>query len=140
MAEGILTSLVETHQLGWEVGSAAVGDYHIGEPPHMAAQKTCQKHQIDISSQCARLFTHDDFHDFDLIYAMDTSVLAQIQEIAAEQGENSRAQLFLDELYPGEHRSVTDPWFGPEAGFEPVFHLLVDGCRAIIRKHAGIIG
>jgi len=138
MAEGILRSLAETYNLPWEVGSAAVGNYHIGASPHLSSQKICQLNQIDISQQRARLFVAEDFQSFDLIYAMDSNVLSIMEEIAEKYQQQNTGTLFLEELYPGQQLSVSDPWGRSESDFEEVFQVIMQGCRAIVHKHAGI--
>lgn len=44
-------------------------------------------------------------------------------------------KLFLNEVYPGENRNVTDPWYGGLDGYYTVYDEIEKGCRAIIEKY-----
>jgi len=70
---------------------------------------------------------------------MADDVIDDIKIIAKEKYDPSKIDLFLNELYPGEHRSVPDPWYGPEPGYHEVFKLIEKACDAIIQKWKGKI-
>ena len=73
LAEGILANKINQHGMDHLVDSAGTSSYHIGEHPDPRMIQTAFRHGIDISAQRARQFTSEDFDDFDLIFAMDTS-------------------------------------------------------------------
>jgi protein-tyrosine phosphatase len=135
MAEGILKQLTSKHQLDWHIESAATESYHIGKPPDIRAIRTCKKYGIDISNQRARKLTHADFGTFDIVYALAVEVMVEINRYHATTAIQSELKLLLDEEFPGQHRSVPDPWYGDEAGFEPVFQLIRNACGVIIEKY-----
>lgn len=135
MAEGIMKSLIKQHNLDWQVHSAGTESYHIGEPPHQSAQKTCHNNGIDISTQRARRFERNDFDRFDKIYAMAGDVLSELTHLGGTAFDETKTTLFLDELYPGQKRSVPDPWYGTEADFKTVFEMIKATCVAIIAKY-----
>lgn len=137
MAEGILKEMAAKNQLDWHIESAATETYHIGNPPDKRAIRTCKKYGIDISHQRARKLTHTDFGTFDKIYALAEEVMVEIHKSHATNSIQSELKLLLDEVYPGQLRSVPDPWYGDEAGFEPVFHLIRNACETIIAKYGG---
>lgn len=138
MAEGIMKQLVQQHQLDWYIDSAATESYHIGKMPDQRAINTCKKHGIDISAQRARKLTKNDFENFDVMYAMADEVLLEIRRDHKDAFNNKKLMLLLDEAFPGEHQSVPDPYYGKEEGFEPVFQLIQNGCKAVLQKHAAI--
>jgi protein-tyrosine-phosphatase len=35
---------------------------------------------------------------------------------------------------PGKKQSVPDPWYGDEAGFQPVYELIYSGCERIVHQ------
>jgi protein-tyrosine phosphatase len=124
--------------LGWELDSAGTTNgYHVGEAPHHLSQKVAKLHGIDISRQRARSFTGEDFQQFDRIYAMSADVLEQMKSISRKSYDARKADLLLNELYPGQNRSVPDPWYGPEPGYHEVYRLLDQACDAIIRRYGG---
>lgn len=135
MAEGIMKSLARKNNLDWYIDSAATESYHIGAMPDRRAIATCKRHGIDIDDQRARKLTANDLEAFDLIYALADEVMQEIRHDHKAAAGNRKLQLLLDELFPGEQRSVPDPYYGNEEGFEPVFQLIKKGCEAVLHKY-----
>ena len=137
LAEGILQHKAREAGLNWEVDSAGTNSYHTGEAPHQLSQKVAALNGIDICEQRARRFVKEDFEKFDIIYAMADDVLDDMKRIAKDKFNPAKAKLFLDEIYPGKHKSVPDPWYGPEPGYHEVFELINKTCDIILKKYAG---
>jgi len=135
IAEGVMRHLIAENNLNWQVDSAGTESYHVGEPPHHYSQKMCQKNGIDISQQKARRFVAADLEEFDKIYAMSGDVYKNIRYMAGSRFDEARVALFLDELYPGENRSVPDPWYGEEDGYEIVYDMIRKACEKIILRY-----
>jgi len=135
IAEGVMRAIALKNNLNWQIASAGIKDYHIGEPPHNYSQKICQKNGVDISQQRARRFVAQDLEIYDKIYAMSADVLTEIQHIAGASFNGQKVSLFLNELYPGSNRSVPDPWYGPEEGYTEVFEMIRKTCEAISVKY-----
>jgi protein-tyrosine phosphatase len=135
IAEGVMKHFVGEAFLDWEIDSAATNSYHIGEPPHKHSQQVCLEHGIDISGQRARRFSHTDFDKYDKIYAMATDVLDEIKDLSGHYFNDRKVQLFLNEMYPGENKSVTDPWYGTLEGYYPVFDQIQDCCKIILDRY-----
>lgn len=136
LAEGVLKHKVKQAGLDWVVESAGTNGYHIGEPPHRLSQKVAKINGIDICEQRARQFVKQDIDRYDKIYAMADDVVEEIRRIAKEKYDPEKVDLFLNELYPGQHKSVPDPWYGPEPGYHDVYKLIDATCDAIISKYA----
>ncbi len=134
LAEGILQDKARKAGLMWTVESAGTESYHIGEAPHSLSQKVARQHGIDISKQRARRFLADDFSLYDKIYALSDDVLDDMKRIAGNSFDVSKADLLLNELYPGKNRNVPDPWYGPEPGYHEVYKLIEKACEAIVEK------
>jgi protein-tyrosine phosphatase len=132
LAEGILLHKAKKAGLNWQVDSAGTNGYHIGEAPHKLSQKVAKLNGINICNQRSRQFIKEDFDHYDEIYAMADDVLDEMKEIAKEKWDPSKAQLFLNELYPGQHRSVPDPWYGTEPGYHEAYKLIDAACDKII--------
>ena len=124
LAEGILKAMVKERNLNWTIDSAGTNGYHVGEPPHHLSQKVAKKNGIDIQSQVARRFSVKDFDDFDRIYVMAKDVLLDVKHIAGKKYRPEKIDYFLNILYPGENRDVTDPWYGEEEGYDLVFQQI----------------
>ncbi len=135
LAEGILQQKVKKVNLQWLIDSAGTAGYHIGEQPHTLSQKVSLLNGIDISGQHCRQFTKQDMLDFDLIFVMDTSNYADVKKISGEYWNPNKTKLLLNELYPGEDKSVPDPWYGIEENYHTVFQLIEKACEKIIEHY-----
>ena len=135
LAEGILQQKIKAAGLNWTVDSAGTNGYHVNEAPHRLSQKVAKKRGIDISKQVCRRFVVEDFERFDKIYVMAADVVDEMKELTGSKFDDSKIDLLLNELYPGENKDIPDPWYGPEAGYEEVFDMIEEACEVIIRKY-----
>lgn len=136
LAEGILQKKAEKAGLNWKVESAGTNGYHNGEAPHHLSQKVARLNGIEIGSQRSRQLRAEDFDKYDKIYALAEDVMDDIKRMAGRRFDPAKADLLLNELYPGEDRDVPDPWYGPEPGYHEVFKMIDEACDAIISKYA----
>jgi protein-tyrosine phosphatase len=135
LAEGILQEKAWKAGLKWSVESAGTNGYHIGEAPHRLSQKVAKLNGIDISKQRSRSFVPDDLNRFDKIYAMSADVIDDMRRIARKDFDDTKVDLFLNELFPGENADVPDPWYGPEPGYHEVYKLIDKACDKIIERY-----
>lgn len=135
LAEGILQDKAFGAGLTWSIESAGTNSYHTGEPPHHLSQKVARLNGIDISQQRARRFTANDFEVYDKIYALAEDVMDEMKRIAGKKFDAAKAELLMNEIYPGKNMDVPDPWYGPEPGYHEVFTLIDKACDAIIEKY-----
>lgn len=119
--------------LDWEVDSAGTGFWHVGELPDRRSIQTARQHGIDITDQRARQFQPLDFERFDRIFVMDTQNRRDVLRLASKTEDHEKVGLILNEIYPGEDRSVPDPYYDDD-GFEEVFSMLDAACQAYIRS------
>jgi protein-tyrosine phosphatase len=134
LAEGILQDKAFTAGLTWSIESAGTNSYHTGEPPHPLSQKVAKLNGIDICQQRARRFAASDFEVYDKIYALAGDVLDDIKRISGKKFDASKADLLMNELYPGKNMDVPDPYYGKEAGYHKVYKMIDEVCDAIIEK------
>ena len=132
LAEGILKSKVSDSD--FIIDSAGTGGWHIGELPDSRSIEVARINQIDITDQSCRKFVYQDFQDFDLIYVMDKSNMADVLSLAKNDEDRMKVSLILDELYPGKFKEVPDPYYGGGNGFEKVFVMLDAACDQIVNK------
>lgn len=135
LAEGILQQKIKAAGLDWTVDSAGTNGYHINEAPHRLSQKVAKKRGIDISNQICRRFRVEDFEKFDKIYVMAADVVDEMKELTGNKFDDTKIDLLLNELYPGENKDIPDPWYGPEAGYNEVFDMIEEACEALIKKY-----
>jgi len=136
LAEGILQKKAADAGLAWSVESAGTESYHVGQPPHSLSQKVARINGIEICNQRARRFVAEDFDNYDKIYALANDVLDEIRHIAGKKFEPEKADLLLNELFPGKDMDVPDPWYGPEPGYHEVYKLLDEACDAVVKKYS----
>lgn len=135
LAEGILKHKAAQAGLNWTIESAGTNGYHVGEAPHKFSQKVAKLNGIDICQQRARRFSAEDFENYDKIYAMSSDVIDEMRYIAGKRFDASKIELLMNELHPGRHMDVPDPWYGPEPGFHDVYKMIDAACSALINKY-----
>jgi protein-tyrosine phosphatase len=119
------------------VDSAATHSYHIGHSPDRRAIETGDKFDVPIAHLRARRIQTSDFHDFDLIIAMDHNNLADLQAI---QPPGSPAELKLMMAFHPGHRDgghgdeVPDPYYGGMDGFVYMFELLELATEGLLKE------
>lgn len=131
LAEGIMKEKAKKYQLEIKVDSAGTAAYHVGEQPDPRSLEVAMKNGIDISGQRARKFKGDDFDRFDMIFAMDDSNYSDIIAQAQTSGDKEKVEMILNKIYPGEDKSVPDPYYGGKDGFDKVFAMLDQACKKI---------
>ena len=132
LAEGILA--YKTQNTKTIVDSAGTAGYHIGKPPDIRSIKIADKYNIDLRNQRARQFNKADFDEFDIIYAMDTNNYKHLIELAQNQKEKEKVQMIMNEINPDLNKSVPDPYYGGDNGFQEIYDLLDKACNKIVTQ------
>ncbi len=128
LAEGIMQHLAEKNGLDWQIDSAGTGNWHVGEGPDRRSTRTARNHGVDISRQVCRQFNKSDFNEFDLILVMDKNNLSDVLAMAPDERAAAKVKLLLG------NKEVPDPYYD-DSQFEPVFKLVEQGCKDIIKPH-----
>jgi protein-tyrosine phosphatase len=132
MAEGVFLHLTgEDPRI--RVDSAGTGAWHTGEAADARARDTAQQHGVHLPSR-ARQVRPEDFHEFDLIVAMDDANLRDLERLAERSGGDAELRLFreFDEEAAPHDREVPDPYYGGDAGFEIVFQMVDRASRGLL--------
>jgi protein-tyrosine phosphatase len=135
-AEGVMRALVREAGLeeSIELDSAGTGGWHVGSPPDERATETAHARGVVLEG-AARKVAPQDFQDFDLILAMDSSNLHDLQEMAECEQERAKVRL-LREFDPAsaglEDLDVPDPYYGGPGGFEQVLDLVRAACVGLL--------
>jgi protein-tyrosine phosphatase len=127
LAEGIMLHLAQENGLDWQIDSAGTGNWHVGEGPDHRSARTALNHGINISKQVCRQFGRHDFSEFDLILVMDRYNLSDVLAMAPNEQAAAKVKLLLGD------KEVPDPYYD-DSLFEPVFELIEQGCKDIIRQ------
>ncbi|WGH75785.1 low molecular weight phosphotyrosine protein phosphatase [Tenacibaculum tangerinum] len=132
LAEGILQSKLPSKE--FTVDSAGTAGYHVGQLPDARSIEVAKKHGIDITNQRSRKFTKADFKKFDMIFVMDQHNYTDVVAMCKNSAQHQKVKMILNELYPNENRSVPDPYYGGDDGFDRVYQMLDQSCEIIASK------
>ncbi len=133
-AEGIMKHQLELNGLTDKVfvDSAGIGGWHVGDLPDARMRVHGSRRGYDFCSR-ARQIKRADFDRFDLIIVMDDDNYDDVCSLARNEDDRAKVRLMTEYLnrFKGR-RSVPDPYYGGDAGFELVLDLLEDGCERLI--------
>lgn len=134
-AQGILQHIVYEKGIEpfFEIDSAGISDYHIGEPPNKKSRDTAMRYGIELTSS-ARQFGSFDLSYFDLILAMDEENYYDILSLDRKHIYRDKVALLRSfDPEPG-NGNVPDPYYGGIDGFELVFKVIKRSCLTLIEK------
>jgi protein-tyrosine phosphatase len=119
-----------------EVTSCGTGTWHVGESMDSRAAAVLSRAGYDASRHRASHFGPD-WHDHDLILAMDSSNLA---DVLAELPPDRHDRVRLFRSYDPEARGdaqvpdVPDPFYGGPDGFDEVLAIVERSARELVRE------
>ena len=105
-AEGVLRRLLPDATFD----SAGTSDWHLGEAPYPPMQDAARARGIDLSPLRARQVGVTDFDRFDLILAMDSRNLRDL-EAMRPAGARADLRLFTDFAPDCGATDIPDPWY-----------------------------
>jgi protein-tyrosine phosphatase len=133
-AEGVMRRLVSQAGLDGrvEIESAGTGGWHVGEAPDERATLAARRRGITLSG-AAQQVTPADFRRFDLLIALDRSVLRDLLALAPDEEAAEKVRL-LREFDPAASGDldVPDPYYGGDRGFETVLDMVEAACRGLL--------
>jgi protein-tyrosine phosphatase len=132
LAQGILESKVNPGEV--YIDSAGTAAYHVGNLADKRSIEVARKYGINITNQRARKFVVSDFDKFNVIYAMDYSNYQNILKLARNMEDENKVKMILNASHPNKNKSVPDPYYGGNQGFENVFKMLDEACEVIVAK------
>jgi len=133
LAHGILESKIPQ---GWSVDSAGTSGWHEGERPDTRSILEAKKNNINIDQQRSRPVREQDFYDFDVLFAMDSSNYTNLCNMAPEEGLKSKIRLIMNEVEPGKNIQVPDPYTSGQSGFALVFGMLERAIDTFLEKNS----
>ncbi|XP_067003137.1 low molecular weight phosphotyrosine protein phosphatase-like [Anabrus simplex] len=132
IAEAVFRDLLKRRNLleEWDVDSAALGSWHVGNQPDRRAQKCLKLHGIDYK-HTVRQIKEDDFNRFQHIFGMDEE---NMRELNRKAPKNCAAKLhLLGDFDPRGERIIRDPYYDDDdAGFEKCYQQCVRSCAAFL--------
>jgi len=132
LAEGIMKKKFEDRGIKGTIHSAGFEPYHEGQHPDPRSISTALKHDIDIRNKVARLFTVDDFDEYDRILVMDSMNYADVMRLARNDADRDKVDYLLNTINEGLNEEVPDPYYGGASGFDKVYDMMDRACERII--------
>lgn len=135
-AEAVMRSLVVQGGVDGriELDSAGTGGWHAGEAPDARAAQAARRRGIELRGR-ARQIRPQDFEQFDLILAMDSSNLHALRQLAPDERAREKVRL-LREFDPdsaaAEDLDVPDPYYGGPHGFDRALDLVQAACSGLL--------
>lgn len=129
--EGVFKYYVEHngHADQFHIDSAGTIAYHTGEPADARMREVASNRGYQLLSR-ARKVTEQDLNRFDLVVAMDTDNLVEMESMVDGSKQHIRLLgTFLDGYKNNDDApSVPDPYYGGNAGFEKVLDMIESAC------------
>ncbi|WP_037310577.1 low molecular weight protein-tyrosine-phosphatase [Ruegeria halocynthiae] len=110
--------------------SAGTSGWHIGDPPYGPMQAAARARGIPLDDLRARQFIAEDFHRFDTIIGMDTSNVADIEDLRPE-GSDTPVHLLTDFAPHTGADHVPDPYYTRD--FDGVLDLIETAVEGLHR-------
>lgn len=134
MAEGMFRRLAEAAGLDsrFEVASAAIGPWHVGERPDARMREVARRHGIELTGR-ARQVRRDELGNFDLILAMDREVRGDLLNMTRTEAERKKIRLMreFDPRADGD-LDVPDPYYGDPDSFDQVYAIVERSARRLL--------
>lgn len=136
-AEGYMQKIVNEVGLQNEifVDSAGTSSYHQGDEPDARSIECALNHGLDLRCLRSRPLKADDFAEFDLILAMDSQNIWNIEQ-KRPYGDERYAHAVVKKLLeyaPAYGENVPDPYYG-DHGFENVYQMIAAACDNLLEE------
>lgn len=136
LAEAAFRQEAARRGLEVEIDSAGTGAWHVGHPPDRRAQAVALRRGVDISGYRARQVTPEDFRRFTHVVALDRANLADLERLRPSDA-SAELLLLLDVVEGRRGKSVADPYYGDDAGFDLTWADAAAGAKGLADRIAG---
>ena len=129
MAEFILKDLVRKEGLEESIyiESCATSSEEIGNKVYPPVAKILNKRGIDCSNKRARRVNKEDYEKFDLLVAMDSENLYNLNRLFND--DKKKIHLLLS--YAGIDKDIADPWYTRD--FNKTYEEVMKGCIGLLK-------
>lgn len=124
LAEGILKDKIRKNNLNVQVDSCGFEYDHLGCQPDYRAIEIASKHNIDLTSKKARLFSEKHFDEYDKILVMDKNNYRMVAKRARNNEDMKKVDLIMNIINPGSNQEVPDPYYGRSENFIQTYQML----------------
>jgi protein-tyrosine phosphatase len=133
MAEGVFRRVAKDEGVldRFDIDSAGLGNWHVGQAPDTRAQEAAANRGVDISGRSARQVTGADYASFDLLLAMDGANYEELTQLAPKEARH-KVRRFLDFAPHTGTKDVPDPFFGGSEGFDHALDLIEQAASGLL--------
>lgn len=120
--------------LDLEVESAGTGPWHVGDPPHERTRTEAARRGIPMD-HLGQQFGAADFARFDLVVAMDSGNVADLQDLAPDGGARDkivRLGEFAPDALSAGVLDVPDPYGQSPDTFRRMFDQVGPACAGLV--------
>lgn len=137
VAEAAIREAAQSVGADVAVDSAGTGAWHVGNPPDERMQEAGAAAGLDVTGR-ARQVTTDDLATHDLVLAMDSSNLADLEALARQANVDVPIRLFrsFDPDAPAD-LDVPDPYYGGPDGFADVVAMMRPAAAGVVAWATG---
>ena len=116
----------------YEVSSAGIGPWHIGEPPDARMRQVAARHGLRYDHR-ARQISLNDIDYFDWCFVMDDNNYAYLMALASLRGQAHKVRYLrsFDSEAQGA-REVPDPFYDGDDGFEEVYRIIERSVQGLL--------
>ncbi|XP_031619726.1 low molecular weight phosphotyrosine protein phosphatase-like [Contarinia nasturtii] len=134
IAEAVFMDLVKKagYQRDWEIDSAAIESWHVGNRPNPRAVAIMERYYLGYDNR-ARQITTEDFYTFDYILGMDDYNIEDLHEL---RPKDATAHIFLlGDFDPQGERIIRDPYCDNNSdGFDKCYHQAMRSCKSFLEE------
>jgi protein-tyrosine phosphatase len=116
-----------------EVASCGTGGWHAGEQADPRMRAAAAGAGYELSSHRARQLALEDFERYDLLLAMDSDNLREMQRMVGPEVAR-HSSLFLEWAGLAPPHEFPDPYYGELTGFVQSIVLAEQGVRGLIER------
>jgi len=131
IAAGVLRKKLQERNISAVVDSAGFETYNIGEQLSEQTLEFARNYGIDISDHTMRLFTIQDFDNYDRIYAIDHGGYKDVMFLTRNDQDRLKIDYLLNTILPGQNKMVPNPYTGDMANMESSYQLIDKACEKI---------
>ncbi len=124
VAEALLKKKFEENNIEGTVASAGFESFMINEPVGDCVREMGLKHQLDMKGSKARIFTVEDFDEYDKIYVMDTQNYRDVKDVARNNNDIKKVDYVMNVISPGRNMTVPNPFTDGKIDFFEVYDML----------------
>ncbi|MDX9992257.1 MAG: low molecular weight protein-tyrosine-phosphatase [Anaerolineales bacterium] len=136
LGEAVFKKLVRQagREAEFQIESAGLGGWHVGQPPDSRSQIIARQHGIVLEST-AQQFHPRDLERFDLILALDHDIFNGLRRMAGDTPARQKIHLLrAADPQARANLDVPDPYYGDLSDFESAYQLIERSCRAWLER------